>query len=90
MPSFAPHFANGDEWSHHTLRDRIEIAKGDVPPGLDLRGGTEKYIFVRSLHFAEDPLAGGKVSDYHTIAKSYYGRITAYSTNGYEPNPADE
>lgn len=68
----------------------IEGQKHCLTPVLDLRGGTEKYIFVRSLHFAEDPLAGGKVSDYHTIAKSYYGRITAYSTNGYEPNPADE
>lgn len=61
-----------------------------LTPVLDLRSGSPKYIFVRSLHFAEDPFVGGKVSDYHTIAKNYYGRISDYSVNGYEPNPADE
>ena len=61
-----------------------------LTPMLDLRDGTPKYIFVRSLHFAEDQFVGGKVSDYHTIAKNYYGRISDYSVNGYEPNPADE
>ncbi|MBR5076233.1 MAG: RagB/SusD family nutrient uptake outer membrane protein [Bacteroidales bacterium] len=64
--------------------------KHALTPILDLRSGSPKYIFVRSVHFAEDPLVGGKVSDYHTIAKSYYGRISDYSVNGYEPNPADE
>ena len=68
----------------------VEGQKHCLTPVLDLRGGTEKYIFVRSLHFAEDPLAGGKVSDYHTMAKSYYGGISDYSVNGYEPNPANE
>ncbi len=61
-----------------------------LTPVLDLRSGSPKYIFVRSIHFAEDPFVGGKVSDYHTIAKNYYGRISDYSVNGYEPNPADE
>lgn len=64
--------------------------KHALTPVLDLRSGSPKYIFVRSIHFAEDPFVGGKVSDYHTLAKNYYGKITAYSTNGYEPNPADE
>lgn len=68
----------------------VEGQKHCLTPVLDLRSGSPKYIFVRSIHFAEDPLAGGKVSDYHTIAKSYYGRISDYSVNGYEPNPADE
>ena len=68
----------------------VEGQKHCLTPVLDLRSGSPKYIFVRSLHFAEDPLAGGKVSDYHTLAKSYYGRISDYSVNGYEPNPADE
>ena len=68
----------------------VEGQKHCLTPVLDLRSGSPKYIFVRSLHFAEDPLAGGKVSDYHTTAKSYYGGISDYSTNGYEPNPANE
>ena len=68
----------------------VEGQKHCLTPVLDLRSGSPKYIFVRSIHFAEDPLAGGKVSDYHTLAKSYYGRISDYSVNGYEPNPADE
>lgn len=34
-----PEGVDYDTWAHRTLRDRIEIAKGDVPPGLDLRGG---------------------------------------------------
>ncbi len=68
----------------------IEGQKHCLTPMLDLRSGSPKYIFVRSLHFAEDPLAGGKVSDYHTTAKSYYGGISDYSVNGYEPNPANE
>ena len=68
----------------------IEGQKHCLTPMLDLRSGSPKYIFVRSLHFAEDPLAGGKVSDYHTMAKSYYGGISDYSVNGYEPNPANE
>ena len=68
----------------------VEGQKHCLTPVLDLRSGSPKYIFVRSIHFAEDPLAGGKVSDYHTIAKSYYGRISDYSVNGYEPNPADQ
>ena len=68
----------------------VEGQKHCLTPMLDLRSGSPKYIFVRSLHFAEDPLAGGKVSDYHTMAKSYYGGISDYSVNGYEPNPANE
>ena len=68
----------------------VEGQKHCLTPVLDLRSGSPKYIFVRSIHFAEDPLAGGKVSDYHTLAKSYYGRISDYSVNGYEPNPADQ
>ena len=61
-----------------------------LTPMVDLRSGTPKYIFVRSLHFPEDEFVGGKVSDYHTLAKNYYGRISDYSVNKYEPNPADE
>ena len=68
----------------------VEGQKHCLTPVLDLRSGSPKYIFVRSIHFAEDPLAGGKVSDYHTTAKSYYGGISDFSVNGYEPNPANE
>ena len=68
----------------------VEGQKHCLTPVLDLRSGSPKYIFVRSIHFAEDPLAGGKVSDYHTLAKNYYGGISDFSVNGYEPNPANE
>lgn len=34
-----PDGIHGNIWAHKTLRDRIEIASGDVPPDLDLSGG---------------------------------------------------
>ena len=64
--------------------------KHALTPVIDLRGGTPKYIFVRSIHYAEDPLTGGKASDYHTAPRNYYGRISDFGVNKYEPNPADE
>ena len=68
----------------------VQGQKHALTPVIDLRGGTPKYIFVRSIHYAEDPLTGGKASDYHTAPKSYYGRISDFGVNKYEPNPADE
>lgn len=68
----------------------VEGQKHALTPVLDLRSGSPKYIFVRSIHYAEDPLTGGKYSDYHTAPKSYYGRISDFGVNKYEPNPADE
>lgn len=57
---------------------------------LDLRSGSPKYIFVRSIFYAEDPLTGGKASDYHTDYIQYYKRISDFGVNKFEPNPADE
>ena len=68
----------------------VKGKKHALTPVIDLRGGSPKYIFVRSIHYAEDPLTGGKASDYHTDPKNYYGRISDFSVNGYEPNPANE
>lgn len=68
----------------------VEGSKHALTPVLDLSGGDPKYIFVRSVFYAEDPLVGGKASNYHTDYIQYYKRISDYSTNRYEPNPADE
>lgn len=67
-----------------------EGTKLALTPVLDLSSGSPKYIFVRSVFYAEDPLTGGKASDYHTDYISYYKGISDYGVNGYEPNPADE
>ena len=68
----------------------VQGQKHALTPVIDLRSGSPKYIFVRSIHYAEDPLTGGKASDYHTAPKNYYGRISSFGVNKYEPNPADE
>lgn len=67
-----------------------EGTKLALTPVLDLSSGSPKYIFVRSVFYAEDPLTGGKASDYHTDYIQYYKGISDYGVNGYEPNPADE
>lgn len=61
-----------------------------LTPVLDLSSGSPKYLFVRSIFYAEDPLTGGKASDYHTDYISYYKRIKDFGVNNFEPNPADE
>jgi len=68
----------------------LEGHKYALTPVLTLESGSPKYIFVRSIHYAEDPLTGGKASDYHTEYKNYYNKISDFGVNGYEPNPADE
>lgn len=68
----------------------LEGHKYALTPVVTLEGGSPKYIFVRSIFYAEDPLTGGKASDYHTDYKTYYKGISDYGVNGYEPNPADE
>lgn len=68
----------------------VEGHKYALTPVLTLENGSPKYIFVRSIFYAEDPLTGGKASDYHTDYKNYYNRISDYGVNKYEPNPADE
>lgn len=65
-------------------------SKHALTPVLDLSSGSPEYIFVRSIFYAEDPLTGGKASDYHTDYIQYYKRISDYGINKYEPNPADE
>lgn len=65
-------------------------SKHALTPVLDLSQGDPKYIFVRSIFYAEDPLTGGKAVDYHTDYIKYYKSIPDYGVNGYEPNPADE
>ena len=68
----------------------VQGAKHALTPMLDLRSGSPKYIFVRSIFYAEDPLTGGKASDYHTDYIQYYKRISDFGVNKFEPNPADE
>lgn len=70
--------------------DAVLGNKHALTPVLDLSQGGPKYIFVRSIFYAEDPLTGGKASDYHTDYLKYYGKISDYGVNKYEPNPADE
>lgn len=70
--------------------DAVLGNKHALTPVLDLSQGSPKYIFVRSIFYAEDPLTGGKASDYHTDYLKYYGKISDYGVNKYEPNPADE
>lgn len=65
-------------------------SKHALTPVLDLSQGEPKYIFVRSVFYAEDPQAGGKATNYHTDYIQYYMKIPGYGVNGYEPNPADE
>lgn len=65
-------------------------SKHALTPVLDLSQGDPKYIFVRSIFYAEDPLTGGKAINYHTDYIQYYLKIPDYGVNGYEPNPADE
>ncbi len=78
--------------SMYNKRNDPELAgtKHALTPVLDLSKGDPKYIFVRSIFYAEDPLTGGKASDYHTDYIQYYKKISDYGVNGYEPNPADE
>jgi hypothetical protein len=65
-------------------------SKHALTPVLDLSSGSPKYIFVRSIFYAEDPLTGGKASDYHTDYIQYYKKISDFGVNKFEPNPADE
>ena len=91
-------FENDQIYTLHRRRDfynkRVDPAtKGTklaLTPVLDLSSGEPKYIFVRSIFYAEDPLTGGKASDYHTDYISYYKRISDFGVNKFEPNPADE
>ena len=61
-----------------------------LTPIVDLRSGSPKYIFLRTLHFAEDAQGGGKQPSYHTEVTQYYKSMQDYGTNNYEPNPVDE
>lgn len=59
-------------------------------PVLDLTSGSPKYIFVRALHYAEDPQVGGTQPGYSVTPQQYYLSISDYGVNGYEPNPVNE
>ena len=65
-------------------------AKHALTPVLDLSSGSPEYIFVRTVHYAENPRFGGKAVDYTTPTARYYGSISNYGVNGYEPNPIDD
>lgn len=67
-----------------------EGVKKALTPVLDLSSGLPKYIFVRSMFYADDPDANGKATNYHTDYLTYYKGMNDYKVNGYEPNPSDK
>lgn len=65
-------------------------AKHALTPVLDLSSGKPEYIFIRTVHYAENTNFGGKKVNYSTDVNRYYGEISNYGVNGYEPNPIND
>lgn len=87
-------FENDRNHTLHRRREYVNNAGGvqhrkhALVPTLDLTGDSPKYIFVRTNVFRNDinMLPAGLTTD----IVDYYGEISNYAKNRYEPNPSQE
>lgn len=87
-------FENDLTYTLHRRREFVNNAGGvqhrkhALVPALDLRGAQPEYIFVRAnvYHNDIDQMPAGL----NTNIINYYGGISNYNKNQYEPNPSQE
>ena len=71
-----------------STREQHEYRKHTIVPVLDLRDGTEKYIFPRVNLYHGDVQFSASGLD--TDLLDYYGSISNFEKNGLTPNPSQQ
>lgn len=87
-------FENDHTYTLHRRREYVNNAGGiqhrkhALVPTLDIRGSEPAYIFVRANVYHND--IDLSPSGLNTNIINYYGGISNYNKNKYEPNPSQE